>query len=769
MNYEELEQLFYSGELEHFIQEGEEYLLDNPKDTDMLFLMAVAHHDKAYENGHEEVYEAIQDYVIPYLRRVLVFEPDNARILYNILNYPLSNQITLEQIARPKYHLNPTNINEFIDYAERLKRDVDNSIFGHDFLIKIYEFNQNEAALVKCVDDAIVYFRERFNESRDLKDRNISICWLKKIYSLDRTKSWSQEELIREIDSMMYSYISPNDEEFMDLAEIAFEGGNLDVSLKALLKLIKGNNHSKEIEDGFVFWHERFQEQIKIGYKNPDVFYFQLIIERNYFEILNLEEDFYYKHALEIIKVHPENFAAYHFAGTYLYDIGNFEEAYVFLKHAVELNPDVTTWRRMLESEFLSYGTITQNIPVFNSLPRDLYNEAVNLESFLKNMLDDGVKEALRTVDLKLYQQSYNNFRRYFEENAFESDFYGDEHCWAMCCNNYAIGLIAHGKYEEAIEIATEGMNYSEFSELNHTLIEALLKNEDYHAAQDALEDYFSMYDDSTAGSYYKHLQHKADLVTIKHKLGKSEDIVDESQVLLFQIYEHYQDNPDISDYDFRDFEAAKNTIEEILYKEYEHKTIEERKAYYEGIAAKYPDEANPQYNLMQVYNELEDFEHVNKAARLYMENKQSFLLNDFDKAKTLYMIVKSHFFLGEHREGAAMFSDYDDFCFNALDKSEYVLWISYGIKLYDQLNDFLKIEELLSRFQEIYNSEGWSYDEISEGIHLIKAHSLYKQGNLKEAHKALDYVLSYDNYDAKAEHYKQTWKKPSLFSKFGF
>ena len=768
MNYEELEQLFYAGELDLCIKEGEEYLLDHPEDTDALFLMAVAHHDRAYEEGHEAAYDAIKQFVIPYLKRVLKYEPNNSRVLYNILNYPLGNQYTLEQIARPRKHLTETNKEEYLDYAHRLMQDPLNRVYGHDFKIKIYEILDNNEDLLKSLDEAMALFEIEFKDSRDLRDRNISICWMKKIYLLDRTNMLDKSDLIHLIDSGIYNFVSPHDMEYLDLAEIAFEGNAWDVALKVLLKLIKGDNHSQEVIDAYGKWHKRFNEQIELGYQNSEVFYYQLIIERNYPEVLGVPEDFYYHHGLEIKDKFPINFAASHFVGTYLYEMGDFDEAYIVLKNGVSVNPDVTTWRRMVESQFLSTGLVEQDVPQFSSLPRDIYNEGVSLDDFLKNMADDAIKESLRTLDAKIYQQSFDSFRKYFEEFKYESDFYGDEHCWAMCCNNLSIVYTALGRFDEAISVAQEGLNHSDFSELHHSLIDALLQKEDYQEAQHALENYFSLYDEQTA-SFYSHLQHRADWVNVSHKLGNAEDVNKDAEELLLQIYEHYQENPDISDYDFRDFEAAKNTVERVLYQENEHRSAQERRDYYLGLAEKYPDEANPQFNLMQAFNELEDYQNVNKSARLYLENKQSFLLNSFDKAKTIYMIVKSHFLVTQLREGAAMFTEYNEFCFEALEPSEYVLWLSYGIKLYDKLDNLSQVNALVDRFQGIYAEKEWAYDSLSEEVLLSKAHCNYVNGNLKEAHKILNYVLSYDDHNPIAEDFKQNWKKPGLFSKFRF
>lgn len=769
MNYDDLEQLFYSGELAACIDGCVHYLIDHPGDVEVIFLLAVAKHDQAYPNGHEAVYETLQAEVIPLLRSMIPLEPENPRARFNILNYMLGNEYDLFQIARPKKHVTAENKDEFIGYAKDLIAVKEHAVYGYDFLIRIHESLGDDDELLLALDQAIAFFDVFFKHERDIKDRNISITWMKKIYLLDRNKDLAMESNILEIiETGLPRFVSGHAGQYFDLAEIAHEHNNFDLALKILLKVVRGDDENDQIQEGLVKWHQRFSDLIDKGFHPTDVLYFQLLVERAYPERLQIAEDYYYQHALEIIQRYPNTYGAFHFAGTYLYEQGDFDQAVSYFRNALAIQQQVTTWRRMVESRFLANGTLEEQVPQFKDIPRDLYNEGVNLDTFLKNMEESAVKEALRNLDVMIYQQSFEAFRKYFEEDKYESDLFGDEHCWAMCCNNLAIAYTAQGNYNDAVEVAQEGLKHAEFQELHYSLVEAAIESNDYLTAQEALQTYFDQYNQETA-SYYKYLQMQANLVIVNHQLGDEETELNHAKDLLFAIYDHYQENPDISDYDFRDFEAAKNTIETLLYQEYEHKPAAVRQQYYEEIAAKYPDEANPQYNLMQIYNEQEDYQQVNRAARLYMENKQAFLINDFDKAKTLYMIVKSHFLIGQYREGAALFSEYDSFVEQSLESTEYVIWLSYGVKLLSKSGDLEGMESLVSHFQSIYNQENWSYDSDSEGVYLAQATALYQHGNLKEAHKVLDYVLSFDDHDKIADHYKQTWKKPGFLSKFGF
>ncbi len=132
-------------------------------------------------------------------------------------------------------------------------------------------------------------------------------------------------------------------------------------------------------------------------------------------------------------------------------------------------------------------------------------------------------------------------------------------------------------------------------------------------------------------------------------------------------------------------------------------------------------------------------------------------------------MIVKSNFLQGNYQEAATVFSQYDAECESAMDPEEYVLWLSYGIRVYEKLNHKELTLSLAERFNTIYNTEGWSYDDLVESVELAKAVVLYQSGNIKEAHAILDQVRSVAEYDPVADEYKASWKKPGLFSKFGF
>lgn len=766
--YDKLEQLFYSGELEQCIAEGEQYLLSHPEDEEVLFLMAVAHHDIVYYEGHEAVYEAIKERTIPFLRRILKLNPNNQKALYNILDYPLGNEYTLMQVGRTRKHITEDNKAEFIGYAERMLEIPDYTGYGYDFLVKIYESLGESKALLNSLEAGMYYFQKEYANNRELRDKNTSLFWIKKVYLLDREKMVSGAELTSVIEQGHSIFVSSNEYDFINLADIAYENDEPDLSLKMMMKAIKGENSAIHIHEKLVEWHQRFAELMQKGFKNPDVFYYQLIIERSYAEILSMAEDFYYQHALEVINIHPELFSGYHFAGTYLYESERYSEAIPLLKKAVELSSNATAWRRQVEAEYYLHKTVPTEIPAFSDFPADIYNEGVCMNEFIEGLEDENDRMQWTEVSRIVYEQAYEAFKRYFEEGQFESDYHNDLHTRAMCCNNLAIKYSVLGEHHVAAATASEGLEYSEFRELHFVLIDALLNEQNIEEAERALNNYFNLYDVECEDYFYKNLYYKARQIQVRGLLGSNEVYKDAEETLVY-FYQHTMNHPEINEYDYRDLEAGKNILEGILYQHLENEGHEARRSYYEERAERFPQEPNPRFALMQIYNEEESYEKVAAAAKSYLENKKDFLLDTFDKVKTIYMIVKSNYLQGAYASAASIFSEYDAESAEGMKPEDYVLWLSYGIKSFEKLKNKDQTLLLAERLTKIYNAEEWGYDDLMEGVELAKAVVLYQAGSLKDAHAILDYVLSFSEHDPIADEYKATWKKPGLFSKFGF
>ncbi len=441
--------LFYSGQLDLFIIEGENQLRQNDQDVTLWTHLAIAYHDQLFYEGHEAIFDVIQEKMIPYFQKALAIEPNNETTLYHILNYVLDNQATLAQIGRPKSHITEDNKGLFIEYAKKLIASPNMSGYGHNYLTNIYEGLQDDTALLPALEASIDFVKETFKDERETSDHNFSLFWIKKIYLLDRTKQINTSNILALMEADFKHFISSNEMNYVDLAEIAYENKAIDLALHILLKLIKGENSAVHIHQELVKWHTRFEELIAEGYEHPEVFYYQLIIERNYSEEIGIPLDYYYLHALKLIDAYPDSYVGYHFAAAYLYDEGQYAAAIPYLTMVGERKWNATSWRRLVECTFKANGKVYDQVPTFNDLPRECYNEAVMLSDFIHSLdnLTAVDQSALQLLVLGLYRQAYDAFKDYFEQNKYESDYFGGSHNRAMNCNNLALA------YKEAGEL----------------------------------------------------------------------------------------------------------------------------------------------------------------------------------------------------------------------------------------------------------------------------------------------------------------------------
>ncbi|MDR0263706.1 MAG: hypothetical protein LBJ04_10820 [Sphingobacterium sp.] len=792
MDEKNIYDLFYSGQLDLFIIEGENQLKQNDQDVTLWTHLAIAYHDQVFYDGHEAIFDIVQEKMLPYFQNALTIEPENETTLYHILNYTLDNQAVLAQIGRPKLHITETNKDQFIDYAKKLIASPNMSGYGHNYLVNIYEGLQDDTAMLPALEAGINFVKEAFKDERETLDHNFSILWIKKIYLLDRTKQINETNVSSLIEADFKHFISSNEMNYVDLAEIAYENKAIDLALRILLKLIKGENSAVHIHQELVKWHARFEELIAEGYENPEVFYYQLIIERNYSEEIGIPLDYYYLHALKLIDEYPDSYAGYHFAAAYLYDEEQYAAAIPYLQMVGEKQSNTTSWRRLVECSYKTNAVVYDQIPLFRDLPRECYNEAVALSNFVHSLdnLTAADQSALQALILGLYRQAYNAFNDYFEEDKYESDYFGGNHNRAMNCNNLALAYKEAGDFESCYTIATEGLSYSDFEELHFTRADAMSALEDYVRLEEVLQQYFDTYQISLEATLeqsefaaeedqedentepvifppcYRMLTHQID---VEYHLQRTADIQSRAQQLLEFIYRFYIDNPNLDDYHYRDFEATKNAIENIVYHIIEQDHLEQRISYYQDMAQKYPHEAQPQYVLMQLYNEQSNYKAMNTAAYKYLKNKREFIIDSFDKAKTLYLIIKSHYYIKEFDAGTDTFQTYDNWVQSVMEPNDYVLWLKFGIELLAENGSINELNKYTSIFNSIYTQYDWGYDDDVESVRLAEALANYKTANLKKAHSLLDEVLAYSDHSPLADEYKRTWKKPGFFSGFKF
>ncbi|MEQ1344168.1 hypothetical protein [Acinetobacter seifertii] len=765
MNKQIIEQLLEQNKIHQCIETAKEYLTDHPNDLDIRYLLSQAHYQQASLQGHEQTRQALKDTILPDLKKIINQNNDTA-VIRTLLDYLFDYETSLDSTSQQLSLLNHENADEYKKLIQQLYQQENEKEAALRFYLLLAKQQQQVNDFLKYHAEYTELYQQRYAHNRELRDIMVSQLWLDKVYFL---ASQQHPDLIMHIENGLDLLSVEDETEYLHLAEIAYEHQEITLAQKILLKLIKGLNYQPEIPAGLVRWYHRFEELIKNGYDHPEVRYYQIIIERNYYEQLNKTKSSYYQRCLSTIEKYPDEAAAFHFAGTYLYENKQYQQALTYLEKAQSLKPDVLTWRRWVESQYLVQQYINLNVPIFNNTsPRDLYAEGVNLHEFYdeNNQFDQETTSSFDHLNCEIYRQSYQAFKQYYEHDQYPSDYYGDCHVFAMCCNNYAIQLIKTGQYARAAQIATEGLNYSEFMELHFTRIWAYQKAQDYQQMEPALTEYFEKYNE-TCVPFIEHQVRVAEQVVCKAKLGKINNIQEEAEKVLFQLYDHYAKTQHMDDQDYRNLLVAECGVEDLIYELYEDQDALIRKDYYESVTARYPSASQPYYVLMQVYNELEDYEKVNQYAYRYLEVKRNFMIAPQDWDKAIYLLIKSHCLLEQHEQAIQFYQHHAARIEQEFDPKNFPMLNQYLMQSFLTLNDFAMVHQLAELSRTVYEKQAWSYDDVMEKTYLLEAEAYYHSGQIKQAHQHLDHILLYSDHTPIAAQYKKSWKKPGFFSRF--
>lgn len=772
MTYNELITSFHEGDLTACISKGEIYLLENPTDQEALFLLAMAYHDLVFQEGHEAIYEAIQHYTIPLLRRILSIDPQHSKALYHILSYPLTNQQELRQSGSLKVLIQEDVKNEFIGYAKALIKLPEMETYGYDFLVQIYEGLDDTSNQLVVLDDALDFTTQKFHDVREIRDIHTSHFLLKKIYLLDRDPKADKNALISLIKQKIDLFVNSQESAFFDLAEIAFVQQDINLSIHIINKLLDCDEANSYVVENFIKWHKRLSLLHNQGYNDHSISYILLTLERNFHKELSCAETTYYTHALSLIAEFPETFAAYHFAGTYLVEQEAYADAMPYLKMALNRYPIASTWRRYVECMLYINHSIPAAISL-NSSAIACYNEGCSLDDLYFEITVPELQSQLVEARLIIYQQAYGNFKAYFEENLGESNYAIDRHAWAMCCNNLAIVYAKLERYPEAAHMAREGINYSDFWELHATVIDAFVADKNYDGAHAALSNFFDNYEADDI-PFLKHLQLLANRIETDYHLGNSMDLLSEAKILMLQIYDYGLANPDMDAYDFRDFEAAKTTTQSIYYLTIAEKNLPERIAIFLDLAKRYPQESNTAYMLMQLYFDNENYALSNQQAYRYLKLKPKGLLDPYDQAKTMHYILKTHILSQEYSAALRVYEENKLHSRDVLTDETYIVWLEQLILLFSKLDYKEDLLKQLQEYQAIYVHNNWEHDDALAKVMLQQADVWYAVGSKIDALKQLEELLKEDPANVDALQKKTLWHKAakgnkvSIFQRLG-
>ncbi|WDF67364.1 tetratricopeptide repeat protein [Sphingobacterium oryzagri] len=767
VNYPDLEHLFYSGDIEACIIQGEQYLKVHPHDIDALLLLATAYHDIVFYEDIGIVFDAIQNYTVPYLKRILALDPNHKKALQYILHYTLQHQQTIGGKSEDKRHITNKNSQEYIAYAKLLLQSDALLYSGYSFLWQIYETLDEPEKQLQLADEAIAVFEKKFAQNREMRDFHVSSFWIRKIRLLNNLPGIPKAAICTYIQNQVKNLVSKEEQDFPLLAEIAYQDGSLELPVELLSLVLQNDRSLQGLGEVAEKWYGRVTDELDNGVYSPELCAFQLRLERNYPDHIDVDSDLYYSHALQAMSNYPKHYFGYHFAGVYLFDRKEYQKAIPLFEKAIQRHPMAETVRCYIESYLYVYHRVP-TIPAMESHPKEIYEEATYLDDWEDDLLTSELYSALCQARLTFYEQAYLAFHAYLDHNAYQSFYDCNPMLFAMCANNLATVHNELGQFIQSAAIAEEALRHSNFWELHAIRIDSLLLANLFEQAKIALDRYFETFPEEEI-PFLKHLIFLANKIEVNYQLLGDQDVFEDSRILLYQIYDYALAHQGMDREDAGDLEAAKTTVQNVFYQFVEPLDREAQIAIFEQHAERYPDESHPQYMLMQLYHDVGNYEKSNQAAYAYLSNKSELIIDPFDKARAINFVLKTHVLQEQYDRATIIFDENYRLVKDQLQEKEQLSWLFYSIKLKFEQQLYEELYPLVQSFRNLYQELSWPYDTDMEQVLLWEARSLHQDGHTEKAIAVLDDLIRYDNHDPAADAYRAQWKKRGFFARFRF
>lgn len=167
------------------------------------------------------------------------------------------------------------------------------------------------------------------------------------------------------------------------------------------------------------------------------------------------------------INISPNHPWCHRHAGSAFYWMNQWEEAFHYYEKAVSLIPSPTLQIRLFTIQ--NKGNLAPDFLLLDVNPEtseamEAYNAGVEINRMISQypQMSEFEKERLTQLKRDCYTVAYNLYHKTVVEKIGDP-FNEDPHTFAMCCHNLAIELTQQEKYDEAITMTTEGMEYSYF------------------------------------------------------------------------------------------------------------------------------------------------------------------------------------------------------------------------------------------------------------------------------------------------------------------
>ncbi|MDR6786601.1 tetratricopeptide (TPR) repeat protein [Pedobacter africanus] len=731
------------------------FLLINDKNIEALLLKAKCEYQVAFNEGLDEEGEEQDNMLEPAynsFKTVLELEP--------------SNEEAMLYLAYINTFLTRANLAESIAYCDVLSKSADLStrIKAISYRMEACSITGAIAQALEDADSLIGLTRDFYKDNRTALEYELGQIYMKKADLYLEHQQDGKKAMTAFTEAL--NYLHPDPLTYNTIARLAFDHQEYELGGKAATMALLENN--ADSDSALMALQKRLEELSSKGIENRPLAEARFVAFRIFAPELDFDTVEMLNFAQQYIKLYPDWYIPYHYAGAALYDAESYAEALPYLEKSLQLGGRAFGLQRYFESVYRVKGNLPEPEKWPDDAAADYYNAGVNFAEFEAEVYTPEIGGELLKIRMEFYKKAYDGFYDLFYNNKERKGPYDtDPHIFAMCCNNYGIALSAQGQLEQAVEVHRLGYSLSPFWEQLSSWGTALKRLGRYEEALDVLNTAVAYGGDYLSFSSYIEL--KGEILEVLFKL----DRVEETKALLSTTDQEYhtfikENRNELSEEELFILNERYITVQNIRLDLLKEGSLEEANKAWQEQLDKHPDDNSSWFMLMQNFYQMKDYRQCiacadnyqsikGKAMQLdsiqkvhFMRGMSYLYLENYDKAKENLTILLQSCKLGTEAEDSII-SDANLRLAQCCAKQG--LWQECMAFAWDAI--------------DCYNKNGWSWDDARVQMTLYYADGCHATGETKVAIATLNTILeAYPrNQDALAR--KKEWKPKGLFSFF--
>ncbi|SMC53096.1 tetratricopeptide repeat protein [Pedobacter africanus] len=755
VDLEYLHSLYNNNDHEACLDAVNLFLLVNDKNTEALLLKAKCEYQAAFNEGLNEEEEENENMLEPAYNSFKM-----------VLDLDPSNEEAMLYLAYINTFLTRANLAESIAYCDVLSKSADlaTRIKAISYRMEACSMRGAIAQALEDADSLIGLTRDFYKDNRTALEYELGQIYMKKADLYLEHQQDEKKAMGAFTEALGYLY--PDPLTYNTIARLAFDNQEYELGGKAATMALLENNADSDSE--LMALQKRLEELSSKGIENKPLAEARFVAFRIFAPELDFDTVEMLNFAQQYIKLYPDWYIPYHYAGAALYDAKSYAEGLPYLEKSLQLGGRAFGLQRYFESVYRVKGSLPEPEKWPDDAAADYYNAGVNFAEFEAEVYTPEIGGELLKIRTEFYKKSYDGFYDLFYNNKQRKGPYDtDPHIFAMCCNNYGIALSAQGQLEQAVEVHRLGYSLSPFWEQLSSWGTALKRLGRYEEALDVLNTAVAYGGDYLSFSSYIEL--KGEILEVLFKL----DRVEETKALLSTTDQEYhtfikENRAELTEEELFLLNERYITVQNIRLDLLKEGSLEEANKAWQEQLDKHPDDNSSWFMLMQNFYQMKDYRQCIACADNYQSIK--------GKAMQLDSIQKVHFMRGM---SYLYLENYDK-------AKENLIILLQSCKLGTEAEDSiisdanLRLAECCARQGlwkhcmafawkaiDCYNKNGWSWDEARVQMTLYYADACHAIGETKVAIATLNTILEVYPRNQDALTRKKEWKPKGLFSFF--